>query len=327
MSHHVHLLYAPEDLLWEELQDLLGPRFSVTIGKDLPNPPTFEILVAGRPTRVQIEASPHLRALVIPFAGVPLETRSLLRDFPDIAVHNLHHNANATAEMALALLLSAAKCIVPIDRQLRVNDWRPRYQPNPSILLHGKTALILGYGAVGRRVARSCLALGMKVLATRKSVRASEVDAMGVTIHPASSTSELLPDTHALIVCLPLTDETEGLLDTSALTSLSKGAIVVNVARGPVIEAEALYRALEAGHLHAAGLDVWYNYPKGEDERSETPPSEWPFADLDNVVMSPHRAGGSSENELVRARALAALLKRMDAGDESANRVDLEVGY
>jgi phosphoglycerate dehydrogenase-like enzyme len=229
--------------------------------------------------------------------------------------------------MALALLLSAAKCIVPIDRKFRNNDWSPRYQPNPSVLLHGKTALILGYGAIGKRVARSCLALGMDVQATRRTLQAREVDNLGVTIHPAASLFDLLSGADALVVCLPLTEETEGLLDMTALTSLPQGAIVVNVARGPIIQAEALFQALKTGHLHAAGLDVWYNYPKDEDERSETPPSDLPFAELENVVMSPHRAGGSRENVLVRAKALAALLEGEMEGDRTSNRVDLEAGY
>lgn len=327
MQHRIHLLYAPGDVLWEELQTHLGSRFSITVGEDLPEEPDFHVLVAGRPTQEQIEASPDLRALVVPFAGIPAETRALLLKYPDLAVYNLHHNADATAEMALALLLSAAKCIIPIDRKFRQNDWSPRYQPNPSVLLHGKTALILGYGAIGKRVARSCLALGMDVQATRRQTQVRQVDDMGVVIHPAASLVDLLPGADALVVCLPLTEETKGLLDAEELLSLPQGAIVVNVARGPIIQAEALFQALETGHLHAAGLDVWYNYPKDEDERSETPPSDLPFASLDNVVMSPHRGGGSRENELVRARTLAALLESMMEGDEASNRVDLEAGY
>jgi phosphoglycerate dehydrogenase-like enzyme len=327
MTHRIHLLYDREDIQFSQLQALLDPRFETSIGKELPQLADFEILVAGRPTAEQIEASPHLLAVVIPFAGVPPETKSLLSGYPAITVHNLHHNADATAEMAMALLMSAAKCIVPIDRAFRSNDWRPRYRPNPSVLLKGKNATILGYGDIGRRVARMCLALGMSVRAIRKSMKGKSEESNGVTLHSASDLDRLLPQSDVLIVCLPLTEETHGLLDAGALSALPQGAIVVNVGRGPIIEEEALFQALKSGHLHAAGLDVWYNYPNEEGTRADTPPSNWPFAELDNVVMSPHRAGGSQGNELLRVRALAALLNPFAEGGKIANRVDLDAGY
>jgi phosphoglycerate dehydrogenase-like enzyme len=115
-----------------------------------------------------LQASPNLRILVIPFAGLPEVTRQVLVDFPHLTVYNLHHNAALTAEMALALLLAAAKFIVPSDQALRRNDWRPHYQPPPALSLHGKTALILGFGHVGQRIGGACAALGMRILAIRR---------------------------------------------------------------------------------------------------------------------------------------------------------------
>lgn len=327
MPYRVHLLYDQEDVRAGQLRALLDPGLVLTVGAELPQPADFEILIAGRPSAEQIEASPDLLAVVIPFAGVPPETRSLLLKYPSISVHNLHHNADATAEMAMALLMSAAKCLVPIDRALRGNDWRPRYRPNPSVLLNRKRALVLGYGAVGRRVGRMCLALGMDVHATRRSIEREARDANGIMLHPAASLLGLLPQADVLMVCLPLTEETEGLLGAEALTSLPQGAIIVNVGRGPIIQQEALYQALSSGHLHAAGLDVWYNYPDEEADRANTPPSDWPFSDLDNVVMSPHRAGGSQENEFLRVQALAALLNPYVDDQRMANHVDLNAGY
>jgi phosphoglycerate dehydrogenase-like enzyme len=327
MSPRVHLLYDKDDVHLDALQDLLVPRLTLTVGRELPQPADFEILIAGRPTAGQIDASPRLRAVVIPFAGIPPETRTLLMNYPSISVHNLHHNADATAEMALALLMSAAKCIVPIDRAFRGNDWRPRYRPNPSVLLKDKQSLVLGYGAIGQRVARMCLALGMGVRATRRRIEEQSEDPDGIAVHSAAELERLLTESDVLLVCLPLTDETEGLLDAEALAALPPGAIIVNVGRGPIIEKKALYQALASGHLHAAGLDVWYNYPDEEGARADTPPSDWPFAALDNVVMSPHRAGGSQENELLRVHALAALLNPYAAGEQMASRVDLNAGY
>jgi phosphoglycerate dehydrogenase-like enzyme len=270
-------------------------------------------------------ASPALQTLIIPFAGLPQETRALMLDFPHIAVHNLHHNAVAAAEMAITLMLAAAKFIVPVDRALRQHDWRPRYRPNPAVVLGGKTALILGYGTVGQRVAQACRGLGMDVIATRR--RAPNEHSEGV--YPPEALHTLLPRGDVLIIALPLTEKTEGLIGGAELAMLRPRAVLVNVGRGPIVDEEALYQALRDGTVHAAGLDVWYNYPADEASRDDTPPSAYPFHRLDNVVMSPHRAGtgGSEEIELRRMTHLAALLNAAAAGEEMPNRVDIGVGY
>jgi phosphoglycerate dehydrogenase-like enzyme len=103
--------------------------------------------------------------------------------------------------------------------------------------------------------------------------------------------------------------------------------VLVNVARGPIVDEAALYHALCEGSLFAAALDVWYNYPTDEAARSCTPPSTYPFHELDNVVMSPHRAGGSTETELLRIKHLAELLNAAACGEPMPNRVDLQLGY
>jgi phosphoglycerate dehydrogenase-like enzyme len=108
---------------------------------------------------------------------------------------------------------------------------------------------------------------------------------------------------------------------------LPEGAILVNVARGPIVNESALFHALKVGKLYAAGLDVWYNYPEDEPTRSRTAPSEFPFHGLDNVVMSPHRAGGAMDLDLRRMEALAELLNATRHGEPMPNRVDITLGY
>ena len=158
MSLGVHLLLPPRaDEALRHLEDNLLPAVRLTLGADLPSPAEFHILVAGRPERKHLIASQNLRAVIVPWAGIPEPTSELMREFPDIALHNLHHNALPVAEQAMALLLTASKFTVPMDRSLRTGDWRPRYNPNPSLLLNGRTALVLGYGAIGKEVARLCL--------------------------------------------------------------------------------------------------------------------------------------------------------------------------
>lgn len=327
MTLNVHLVRPPTDEALSQLTEGLDNAVQLSFGADLPEDVPIHILVTGRPSHQQLTTSPDLRALIVPWAGLPTSTRELMQAFPHIAIHNLHHNAVPVAELALTLLLAAAKRIVPMDQVLRQHDWTPRYQrPSPSLLLAGKTALILGYGAIGRQAAQRCQALGMTVMATRRHLDAP-ITADGVSLHPASALPSLLPQAHALLICLPLTPQTEGLIDAEALALLPENAILVNIGRGPIVDEAALYDALRNGRLHGAGLDVWYNYPENEAARRQTPPANFPFHELDSVVMSPHRGGGTDETERLRMEHLARLLNAAACGQTMPNRVNLQAGY
>ncbi|MCB9423080.1 MAG: hydroxyacid dehydrogenase [Ardenticatenaceae bacterium] len=325
MTLHAHLTYPPDDETLTYFRNQLDDGIEITIGDDVPE--TAVILVAGRPTKEQLEASPNLRALIVPWAGIPEPTRELMADFPHIAVHNLHHNAAPVAETVLTLLLAAAKFTVPFDQSLRNHDWSIRYKrPSPSVLLAGKTALILGYGAIGQRVAHLCRALEMDVLAVRRHASQTS-DEFAQEIHPLEALPDLLPRAHALIISLPHTPETDGLIGRDELMGLKRPSLLVNVGRGPIVQQQALYEALRDGILHAAGLDVWYNYPADKPSRSHTPPADFPFHELDNVVISPHRGGLTSETEQLRMAHTAVLLNAAARSEPMPNRVDLQRGY
>lgn len=326
MTLHVHILNMYSTASTDELRVRLHPDIVLTEGADLTDGQEIDILVGGFPQRRHIEVCPKLHALVVPFAGVPVETRTLLADFPQVTLHNLHYNVVPTAEMAVALLLAASKVIVPLDRELRRNDWTNRYSVTSATTLDGKTALILGYGQIGQRIAPACRGLGMQVIGVKRTQPALAL-ADGVEVHAISDLHALLERTDALIVVLPETAETTGIIGASELAMLRPGAIVVNVGRGSTIDEAALYAALRDGVIRAAGIDVWYQYPATPAERTNTPPSRFPFHELDNVVMSPHRAGWLSEAEHDRMAGLASLLNAAAEGRSIPNRVDKERGY
>jgi len=287
-----------------------------------------EVLISGRPSREQLEACPDLRVLVIPYAGIPSQTRNLLlADFPNLEVYNLHHNAAAAAELAVSLLLAAAKAIVPADRAFRQHDWRSRYDGTPTLILDGKTTMILGLGAIGARIAAICRALGMDVHAARR--RPDLPHPSYVTVHPLDALQAILPRADALLIALPLTPKTEGLIGAPELGLLRPSSVLVNVARGAIVDEEALYRAVSERRIAAAGIDVWYRYPSIPEERENTPPSRFPFHELDNVVMSPHRGGAYRMEELEeqRMRGLAVTLNAIVHGKPIPHRVDVHAGY
>ncbi|MEM8882448.1 MAG: NAD(P)-dependent oxidoreductase [Planctomycetota bacterium] len=281
-----------------------------------------ELLVRGVAEEAELDERPSLRAVIIPWAGVPARTRERVAARPPMALHNLHHNAAPTAETAMALLLAAAKRVVPFDRTLRGGDWSMRYETSTDPLLEGGRALILGYGAIGERLARACLGFGMQVRAIRHAPRGDEA----VPCTTMDRLDEELDGLTALLVALPWTPETEGLLDADRLARLPDGCCVVNVGRGPIIDERALYEELASGRLRA-GLDVWYHYPMSEEERGDKPPSKFDFGALDTVVMSPHRAGHCRDIDALRARDLQELLAAAAEGRPMPGRVSLERGY
>ncbi|MBK03575.1 MAG: hydroxyacid dehydrogenase [Deltaproteobacteria bacterium] len=324
---HIHMLQAPtkEDLTL--LQDLLPTQVHFTTGTITSQTPQFEILVAGYPSHNDLAHSKKLHSLLIPWAGIPKATRAHLASFPDLSIHNIHHNADAVAELACTLLMTAAKKIIPFDRSFRTHDWRmAQTQYNEAILLTGKTALILGYGHIGKALAKRLHGLGMELLATRRNLDGPEQDKYA-TCYPHTALHKLLPQSQALIVCLPLTKETHGLIGEKELQLLPKHALLVNVGRGDVVQEEPLFQALKSGHLFGAGLDVWYNYPSSEAERAHTPPSNMPFHTLDNVVLSPHRAPDCHENDHLRMKHLADVLRYPAEGKPMPNKMSLQRGY
>ena len=324
MSLDVHILDSDADELVGLMKPLLAEDIALSYGPTESSPRLFEILISGVPAEPDIKRSEKLRTLIIPWSGLPTSTRKLMLQYPNIAVHNIHHNAPVVAEMAFALMLTAMKKVVPLDRDLRKDDWSGRYAEPKSRLLAGKSVLILGYGAIGKLIARHCRGFDARISAIRKTE--GHTTDNGVEIHTPGELTQLLPRADVLFVTLPHTDDSRGLIGTKELAMLPDGAVIVNVARGPVIDEQALYEALATGRI-SAGLDVWYNYPDSDESRTHTPPSDFPFGELDNVVMTPHLAGHAVETERLRAEALAKLLNAASRGESLPNRVDLEQGY
>lgn len=137
----------------------------------------------------------------------------------------------------------------------------------------------------------------------------------------------MLRDADVLVLASPATDATRGLVDADLLARLPRGAVLVNVARGALVDERALYDALVSGHVGGAGLDVWWRYPRTTAARRATAPTHLPFHELDNVVFSPHRGGLTVETETLRGRALARLLDQIATGADVDHRVDPERGY
>jgi phosphoglycerate dehydrogenase-like enzyme len=331
---HVHLARNLAADAGAVLRQALPPSVRITAAPEEPQPVDCHILVTGVVSHEEIRHSPDLRAVIVPFAGPPAATMAVLRDYPAISLHNLHFNDSATAEFTLALLLATAKWLMPADRLLRHGDWTYRGGEAPTALLWGKRVTILGYGAIGRRLAPVCRALGMQVVGVKRTVNETRdgaaegmADGLGTTLYTIERLHAVLPQTDLLLCVLPETPETVGLVGERELALLPRHAIVVNTGRGPVIDEAALFQALSNQTIKAAGLDVWYQYPASAEARTATFPSRFPFHELENVVLSPHRGGWIDPAEHVREQALAVLLRQAAEGLPMANVVNKTLGY
>lgn len=284
---------------------------------------TADVFVSNRADPAVLAQATRLQAIIIPHAGVPTGFLEPIRRFPAVAVYNCHFNAVLVAEHAWALLLAVAKRVVECDQLLRRGDWTPRYEGRRSVFLRGKTAGIVGYGAIGQAIAGIARGFGMPVLAVRRQRREDDPG----FVMDMTGLDELLARSEAVFVCLPLTPETRGLIGEDAFRQMRPSAILVNVGRGPVVGEVALYHALRQGHIRGAGIDTWYVYPRTPEERSHTAPSRYPFGELDNVVLSPHRAPAVEEVERLRMSALADMLNRLAQGERLPSGVDVTRGY
>jgi phosphoglycerate dehydrogenase-like enzyme len=280
---------------------------------EVPGP--LDVLVCGHPREGEVEAVVEGGAVVIPFAGLSPALRERLLRRPDLRVYALHENASDVAELGLGLLLALARHVVSGDRALREGRWE---RGRLGVRLAGKRVLLLGYGAIGRALATRLLALGMFPRALRR--RGPFGHDQVAEVHPETSLEALLPEADVLINTLPLTPNTEGMLDAHRLGLLPDGALFVNLGRGATVVEADLYAALTEGTLGGAALDVWWRYG---GER----PCHFDFEALDHVVFSPHRGGQVTDTETDRAAAVDAVLRQLAAGEEPPGRVDVEQGY
>ena len=227
-------------------------------------------------TAADIAAAPRLR--LIQKIGVGVNTIDIeAARARGVAVCNMPgSNSQAVAEMALMLILAALRRVGIFDPQTRAGEgWRP--SPHELDLvgeIAGRTVGFLGFGAIPQRLAPAVAALGGEVIFTARSAKP-------VGASRSVSFDELLAISDVLSLHVPSTPDTRGIISGSAIARMKRGAVIVNTARGDLIDEAALVAALRSGHLRAAGLDVFAQEPAARSN---------PLFGLPNVVVMPHIA-------------------------------------
>jgi len=228
-------------------------------------------------------------------------------------------HAPAIAETAIAMMLHFARgfdCAVRSQAARRWDTSPFADRPETVTELAGSTVGILGLGGIGREVAKRALALGMRVHATRRSGRPAPGDIE--LFNGPNATSRVIEHADFIIVCLPSTPATRNLLDADAIGRMKPNAVLINVARGEVVDEHALADALRENRLRGAGLDVF---------RTEPLPSNSPLWDLSNVLITPHVSATTPQFWVRETELIRENVARYLAGRGLRNVVDRSLGY
>jgi len=258
-----------------------------------------------------------LRLFHVPGAGYDAVDLTLLP--ASAVVCNCFGHEQAIAEYVMTALLMRHVPLADADQRLRRGDWA--YWAGAPERAHdemaGKTIGLLGFGHIGKAVAARAKAFEMEVVvANRSAVAASALVDRAFTLDALDT---FWGTFDYLVVCVPLTDETRGIVGASAFAAMRPSAVVVNVGRGPTIDEQALFDALKSNRIAGAIIDTWYAYP-GPD-RKNVLPSSLPFHELPNVVMTPHMSGWTSGTIRRRQRTIADNVRRRAAGEPCTNVV------
>lgn len=211
------------------------------------------------------------------------------------------------AEFALMGLLTLARDVRGLIRAQQAREWPTDRHPQAE--LRGRTLLIVGLGGVGREIARLAVTFGMEVIGVKRHPEPIlHVD----EVHPTERLREVAARADAVVVTLPLTDETAGLLDAATLDALPPGAWFVNVGRGGVVDETALVERLRSGRIRGAVLDVFATEPL---------PPDSPLWELPNVLLSPHLAALSPHENARIVKLFHDNLQRLLAGEPLRNRI------
>lgn len=280
---------------------------SVDDAKDLD---TYDALLVRSATKVTDAVMEKMAGLkIIGRAGVgvdnidvPAATRRGL-----VVVNAPDANTIATAEHTFALMLAMVRKLCLANASIRRGEWdRSSFMGSE---LFGKTLGIIGFGRIGQEVAKRARAFEMNVLAYSRSITPEKAGAAGAQ---ASSLEEILTSSDIITVHTPATPETKGLLGEENLRKTKPGVMIINAARGGIVDEAALKRLLDSGHIAAAALDVF----------TQEPPESYELMQMEQVTATPHIAASTREAQLKVARVVAEEVLNFAMGRPVRNRVN-----
>lgn len=245
-------------------------------------------------------------------------------DFDAVPKHcpvaNVYEHENPIAEWVMMVMLAMEREMIKADQAVRSGNWDRIFDTALwSMELRQRTLAIIGLGQIGRRTAEVAKVLGMRLItATRTIPSDDEATHLGFdAVYGMDDLDSVLQQADFVMLSLPLTESTEGLIGARELALMKPNACLINVARAKVVVEEALFNALQHKQIKAAALDVWYNEPDAPGEA--TMPASCPFWELDNVIMAPHVSGLTTGMLNRRLHVIAQNIDRLARGGALQN--------
>jgi phosphoglycerate dehydrogenase-like enzyme len=281
--------------------------------------PAADILVSNH-WRADYPAAPKIRLVQSVATGTDLF------DLPALpkgcTICNAFGHETAIAEYVVMAMLALHHRFFQISAEFRergswATSWVEGGVPHGEV--RGTTLGIVGYGRVGREVARRAASFGCCILAANRSPR--ERDPEVAQIYPLAELDRMLPECDTVAMCTALGPETTGLITAQRLALMKPSAFLINIARGPVIDEDALYSALRDNRLGGAAIDVWWQYPTPQEPNRRG--SRHPFHALPNTIVTPHNSGWTGGMVRRRWDEIADNIARFVRGDSLINVVAL----
>jgi phosphoglycerate dehydrogenase-like enzyme len=274
-----------------------------------------DCMVGGAIPSVQWPAIPNLKLFQIPWTGYDFCSAQTMP--ANVPVCNCFEHESAIAEYVLGGMLEMSLGLRKLDHDFRSGGWNGKNpgENTPHGELRNATVGIIGYGHIGFEVAKRAKAFGMRVIGTRRSEQDTPefLDWLGT----ADKIGHLLSESDFIVVACDLNAETEGMIAEEQFSQMKSNAVIINVARGRVIKESALYAALKSKRIGGAVLDVWYTY--NSPGKPEVWPSNEPFQNLNNVLLSAHESASSHKMWERRWEFVAQNFMRAAAGEVPKN--------
>jgi phosphoglycerate dehydrogenase-like enzyme len=306
----------------DQLRRILGDDYEIIVPRtdsDVPKLAHDADVIIGLDSAFSpavVEAAERVRLLQVFGAGVEGLPFDMLRG-RKVYVANMagSYNSISVAEHALALILALAKRIVRRHNDLCVGKW----MVTPSTELHDKVLGIVGLGNIGKEIAKRAAGFGMRIYATKRMPQDKIIKEFNLEfLGGPKDLDHLLKHSDFLVITVPLTSETRGLIGEKELKMMKSSSYLINVSRGPVVREEVLYLALREKWIAGAGIDAWYLYPPKSNA-----PSSLGLHLLENVVGTPHIAGTTYASINNYLTTMSENIKRVRAGGEPISMVNI----
>jgi phosphoglycerate dehydrogenase-like enzyme len=290
--------FFPSDI--EYIKQRINPEIEIVIPENFMEDTIAElsqgidVLLGGLITEKILKNAFNLKFIQIPWTGVENVDFELVNKY-QIIVCNSHSNSRIVAEHAIALMFDASKKIAYHDRLMRKGNWnRPGINQNSinafSRTIFGSKVAIIGFGSIGRNIYKLLSGFDCDFKIFDKYLDELLIESKNITFFSMESLSNELDNIDYLFLCIPLTAETKGIINSDFFPFLNKKCILINTSRGEIINEDDLFNALKMKNICFAAIDTWYNYPNKQNP-IVYPSIKNDFHTLDNLILSPHRAG------------------------------------